>query len=135
MATSYFRKLLPKGIENFVFFLIVLQILLVLSGTIELNPGPDKIKKTKLSFAVWNLDSIPAHDYARITLIETFQSTYNFDIFGVCESFLSDGISNEDILINGFSPDPLEPTNLEIVETEEYVYIVKRTFQLRKGAT
>ena len=49
---------------------------------------------------MWNLDSIPARDYTRIPLIESFQSTYNFDIFGVCESLLS-----EDILIDGFSPE------------------------------
>ena len=53
---------------------------------------------------MWNLDSIPARDYARIPLLETFQSTYNFDIFGVCESLLSDGIPNEDILINADKP-------------------------------
>ena len=39
-------------------------------------------------------------------MIETIQATYNFDIFGVCESFLNDDISNDDILIRGFSPDP-----------------------------
>jgi hypothetical protein len=59
------------------------QALLVLSVTVELNPGPVKSKKSNFSFAVWNLDSIPAREYARIPLIETFQSTYNVDIFGV----------------------------------------------------
>ncbi len=54
------------------------------SGTVVVNPGPAS-KNTKLSFAVWNLDSIPARDFARIPLIETFQATYDFDIFGVCE--------------------------------------------------
>ena len=36
----------------------------------------------------------------------TLQATYDFDMFGVCESMLTGNISNEDILINGFSPDP-----------------------------
>ena len=45
-------------------------------------------------------------DVARIPLIEGLQNTYNFDIFGVCESMLNPSISNEDIFINGFSPDP-----------------------------
>ena len=83
-----------------------MHILLVISG-IEINPGPNISKKSKLSFAVWNLDSIPARDFARIALIESFQASYNFDIFGVCESLLNKKIRNEDILINGFSSEPL----------------------------
>ena len=70
---------------------------------IELNPGPQR----QLSFAVWNLDSLPARDYARIPLIESFQAEYKFDIFGVCESALKSDIKNEDIRIEGFSPDPI----------------------------
>ena len=61
-----------------------------------------------LSFAVWNLDSLPARDFASIPLIETLQTTYDFDMFGVCESMLTENISNEDILINGFSTDPFQ---------------------------
>ena len=82
-----------------------MQILLIISG-IEVNPGPPNARK-KLSFAVWNLDSIPARDYARIPLIETFQATYDFDLFGVCESSLNENITNESIFIDGFSPDPI----------------------------
>ena len=92
--------------KNLIIFFTVLQILLFSSGTVEVNAGPDKSKKTNLSFAVWILDSIPARDFARIPLIETLQATYDFDIFGVCESFLNNDVSNEDILIRGFSPDP-----------------------------
>ena len=87
------------------FFIIVMKSLLILSGTVEINPGP-VTKKTSLSFAVWNLDSIPGRDYARIPLIESFQATYEFHIFGVCESLLNEDIPNDDIYINGFSPPP-----------------------------
>ena len=58
------------------------------------------------------MDSLPARDYARIPLIESFHATYDFDLFGVCESFLSNSISNSDIQINGFSPDPLRADKL-----------------------
>ena len=64
------------------------------------------MSKHNLSFAVWNLDSLPARDFARISLIESLQTTYDFDIFGVCESILTDNIPKEDLLVNGFSPDP-----------------------------
>ena len=106
VSVSYFRKSISLEAKNFAYYLMVLQTLLFLSGTVELNPGPVKSKVTNLSFAVWNLDSIPARNYARIPLIETFQSTYNFDSFGVCESLLNNDIPNEDIFVNGFSPEP-----------------------------
>ena len=97
---------LSKCFKNALYFTIVLHILLIISG-IEVNPGPVLSKKTKLPFAVWNLDSIPARDFARIPLIETFQATYDFDLFGVCESLLNKYIAKDDISMNGFSPEPL----------------------------
>ena len=84
----------------------MLRFLLIRSGNIKTNPGPYNTESSNLSFGVWNLDSIPARDYARIPLIETLQATYNFDIFGICESSLTGNISNDDIFISGFSPQP-----------------------------
>ena len=100
-AMSYLVKNTLLLLKNSVFFLCVLNMLLLMAG-IESNPGPDK----SLSFAVWNLDSLPARDYARIPLIESFQATYKFDIFGICESGLTKDVAKEKISIDGFSPDP-----------------------------
>ena len=102
LFTSYFSE----KMENMCFTVIVLVILLLMSGTVEINPGPPSPKLKNLSFAVWNLDSLPARDFARVPLIETLQSTYDFDLFGICESMLSEKNSNEEIFISGFSPDP-----------------------------
>ena len=80
--------------------------LLVISDTVEVNPGQNTLKEKKLSFAFSNLDSLPARDYARIPFIEAFQHSYAFYMFGVCESMLNSIISNKDIVIDGFAPDP-----------------------------
>ena len=69
--------------NNLAFCLLVSSILLIMAG-IETNPGPSC--KKNLSFAVWNLDSLPACEYARIPLIEWLQAEYSFAIFGVSES-------------------------------------------------
>ena len=100
-----FRKFLSFDFmeSNVAFRLLVLGTLLVMAG-IETNPGPTS--RRNLSFAVWNLDSLPARDYARIPLIESLQAEHSFDIFGVCESALNSGIPNDSILVEGFSPDP-----------------------------
>ena len=62
-STKYCFSLLkhfPK-FKNALFYIIVLQILLIISG-VEVNTGPALSKNTKSSFAVWNLDSIPGRD-------------------------------------------------------------------------
>ena len=94
------------GIQNFLFFQMVLKTLLALSGTVEMYPGPLDPKKNNLSFAVWNLENLPSLNYASVPLIETFQATNNFVVFRVCESFLSEAITNNNIHLNGFSSDP-----------------------------
>ena len=78
-----FLKLNLQEIQNIYFYIGVLQILLIVAG-IEINPGPDRALQRAFTFAVWNLDSLPARDFARIPLIEAFQATYDFDLFGVC---------------------------------------------------
>ena len=89
--------------KNIAFILFILSFLLILAG-IEKNPVPPM---KNLSFAVWNLDSLPARDFARIPLIESFQAVNKLDFFGLCETALTENIPNEDILIEGFSPDPI----------------------------
>ena len=66
--------------NNLAFRLLAYSILLIMAGT-ETNPGPSC--KKNLSFASWNLDSLPAPEYARIPLIESLQAEYSFDILGV----------------------------------------------------
>ena len=132
---SLFKSHFSEKTKNILFFAIVLQILLFISGTVETNPGPDTSKKNNLSFAVWNLDSLPARDFARIPLIETLQATYDFDMFGVCESMLTGNISNEDILINGFHPIPLGLTKLLISEMGAFVYISRNPYPSRIDVT
>ena len=104
--TSFTLKILFSEVKNVCFLVVVLQMLLLISGSVEINPGPPPPRLNNLSFAVWNLDSLPAREFARTPLIETLQSTYNFDLFGVCESMLNSNVPNSDIFINGFSPDP-----------------------------
>ena len=56
--SSFFKIQFSEKAKNILFFAFVLQILLILSGTVEVNPGPH-ISKQNLSFAVWNLGSLP----------------------------------------------------------------------------
>ena len=44
------------------------MLLLVLSGDIETNPGPDPGYSKKFSFCYWNLNSITAHDFIKMSV-------------------------------------------------------------------
>ena len=118
------KKLLSKlnsMAHNFAFLLLVSSMLLIMAG-IESNPGPQS--KKILSFAVWNLDSLPARDFARIPLIEAFQAEYKFDMFGVVESALTANVPKDSILAEGFSPDPLRADNAD--ETRNGLLVLPR---------
>ena len=76
--------------------------LLIISGCVETNPGPDN----KINFGVWNLDSLLTRDKHKISLIEGINSVSKFDMFGVVESYLTPEISDDQLEIHGFSSIP-----------------------------
>ncbi len=92
---------------------------------IETNPGP---YSKNLSFAVWNLDSLPARDFARVPLIESFQAAYNFDLFGICESALTKEIGNDDIRIEVFHLIQFEQIKQTTPGMEASVFIFVKTY-------
>ena len=80
-----------------------IHILLLLSGDVHQNPGP-QINKC-LEFFHWNLNSLCARDRIKIPLIETYDALHKFDIIAVSESMLDKSIKNDEIYIEGFSKD------------------------------
>ena len=58
-----------------------LQILLVLlSGDVEINPGPTRTPKLNLSICHWNLNSISAHNYVKLSLLRAYLAFHNLDL-------------------------------------------------------
>ena len=67
-----------------------LQILLVLlSGDVEINPGPKRTPKASLSICHWNLNSISAHNYAKLSLLRAYFAFHKFDIICLSETYLN----------------------------------------------
>ena len=87
------------------FFSLINRILLILGG-VEINLGPSPPSSSKFSFATFNVDSLLARDGIKLSAIEGIDSIHKFDLFGICESYLSPKIDNSKIKIEGFSPDP-----------------------------
>ena len=84
--------------------------LLIISGCVETNPGPDN----KINFGVWNLDSLLTRDKHKISLIEGINSVNKFDMFGVVESYLTPEISDDQLEIHGFSSIPFRADSTDI---------------------
>ena len=64
--------------ENFLFTLLTLLYIISLlrcHGDIELNPGPRKSKENTLSVCHWNLNSISAHNFSKLTQLRAYTST------------------------------------------------------------
>ena len=68
------------------------------------HPGP---KCSNLSFATWNIDSLLARDGAKKPFLESIQNLHQFDLFGICETYLTNKIPDEDLTLDGFSAAPL----------------------------
>ena len=79
------------------------HLLLLLSGDIEINPGPKR--SSNIKFCHWNINGLAAHDFIKVPLVEAFITSNNFDLVCLSETFLDSTIPNDDvnIQINGYS--------------------------------
>ena len=86
------------------FLLIFYSQILLLSGDIEENPGPKNGSWSNFSFCFWNLNSIPANNFCKISLIEAYNSQHKFDIICLSETFLNSSYRSDDsdLHINGY---------------------------------
>ena len=84
-------------------FVFVLLMLLV-CGDIELNPGPRKHDTSyNLSICHWNLNSIAAHNFEKVNLLEACNTVNKFDIICLSETYLDSSIlsDNDNLVIKG----------------------------------
>ena len=62
---------------------------LLLSGEIKINSGPKPTSKASLSICYWNLNSISAHNYAKLSLLIGYLAFHKFDIICLSETYLN----------------------------------------------
>ena len=63
--------------------------LLELSGDIEFNPGPKPDSSQSFSICHWNLNSMLAHNYSKISFLTAYISIHDFDIICLSETCLT----------------------------------------------
>ena len=74
-------------------------------GDIEPNPGPKK-GSSCYNFSVyhWNLNSITAHNFAKIDLLQAYNTIHQYDMICLSESYLDASVSsdNDNLNIDGY---------------------------------
>ena len=71
-------------------------ILILTSGEIETNPGPKPLVFQSFSICHWNLNSISAHNYTKISLLTAYVLVHNFDIICLSETYFNSETSTDD---------------------------------------
>ena len=79
--------------------------LLLLCCNVELSPGLNQNTAKKLSICQWNLNSIAAHNFARLVFLKAFNSIHKFDIICLSETYLDSSIlhNNSNLEIPGYN--------------------------------
>ena len=75
-------------------------------GDTEVNPGPKKKAAVEhFSCCHWNVNSVAAHDYKKVSLLEAYNAIHHYNLICVSETYLDSSISNDekDTSIKGYS--------------------------------
>ena len=78
--------------------------LLDLSGDTQLNPGPKPDSSQSFSICHWNLNSMSAHNYSKMSLLTVYIPIHDFDIICLSETYLTSttDINDENLKIPGY---------------------------------
>ena len=84
---------------------VFLLLMLLAYGDIEPNPGPRK-RSTCCNFSIynWNLNSITAHNFEKVDLLEAYNTFKKIDIIYLSELCLDSSIlsDNDNLIIKGY---------------------------------
>ena len=79
---------------SFFFLITFLSLLLIFSNNVELNPGPKKdSSKRNFSKAQWNLTSIAAQNFVKLSQLDTCNTLHSYDLICLSETRLDKGYS------------------------------------------
>ena len=72
------------------------SLLLMLSGDVEMNPGPLSNCKEYFWICHWNLNSISTHHYSKLFLLKAYIILHKFDIICLSETYLDSTTPKDD---------------------------------------
>ena len=73
-----------------------LHLLLLQHGDIESNPGPRNNQIKNLSCCHWNVNSLLAQNFSKVSQIEAYNSLYNHDFICISETYFDSSVLDGD---------------------------------------
>ena len=82
-----------------------MHVLLLQHGDIETNPGPTKEKIKNLSCCHWNVNSLIAHNFTKISHLEAYNAIHQHGFICICDTFFDSSVTEGDknIQLNGYN--------------------------------
>ena len=80
----------------FIQFIWVHALLIRQSGDIEMNPGPKPNPCHSFSICHWNLNSLAAHNYLKVSLLRAYVAIKKFDVVCLSETYLDSSYLSDD---------------------------------------
>ena len=80
----------------FLYYLRWCSSLILLSGDIETNPGPTPSSGQCFPICHWNLNSITAHNFAKLSLLTVYNLVHSFVIICLSETYLNSETPSND---------------------------------------
>ena len=98
----FYIALLIDILSSFSLKHFLIAFLILLSGDVESNPGPNN--KQTLSVFHWNLNSISVYNFIKLSSIQALNSIHKFDLLCISETYLDSSISsdNPDLILDGY---------------------------------
>ena len=86
----------PFGFFSFGFRFVFILLILFVCGDVELNPGP-KNRNSCFNFSIchWNSNSIIAHNFAKVNLLQAYNTIHDFDTICLSKSYLDSTVSSD----------------------------------------
>ena len=97
MGVYLFTTIYLLIISNLLEYLWVGSRIISLSGDIEINPGP-KLNALNGCFSIchWNLNSISAHMFTKVSFISAYSTVHKFDVICLSETYLNPETPSDD---------------------------------------
>ena len=89
----------------FIQFIWVHALLIRQSGDIEMNPGPKPNPCHSFSICHWNLNSLAAHNYLKVSLLRAYVAIKKFDVVCLSETYLDSSYlsDNDNFYLPGYN--------------------------------
>ena len=85
------------------FTLLYIFALLQCHGDIEQNLGPKKLRNKSLSVWHWNLNSLTAHNYSKLTQLKAYTSMYKHGFVCLSETYVDSSTPDSLLEIDGYN--------------------------------